>query len=32
MSILLVSGLDCTKCKSGTKPEVVLKYAKMIAK
>jgi len=32
MSVLIVSGLDSSKCKTGTKPDVVLKYAKMIAK
>jgi hypothetical protein len=32
MSVLIVSGLDMARCKSGTKPEVVLKYARMIAK
>lgn len=32
MSVLFVSGLDMGRCRAGTKPDVVLKYAKMIAK
>lgn len=32
LSILLVSGMDMSRCKTGTKPDVVIKYAKMLAK
>lgn len=32
ISILCVSAFDMNRCKAGTKPDVMLKYAKMMAK
>lgn len=32
MTVLFVFGLDMGRCRAGTKPDVVIKYAKMIAK
>lgn len=32
LSILFINCIDLSRCKSGTKPDSVIKYAKMIAK